>query len=228
MAPEFLPHAFERFRQADGSTTRSFGGLGLGLAIVRNLIELHGGTVEVESPGLGQGSTFSVKLPLLENFEVSGASTIQSPLSIDSQYQNALLNLEQTLTTSSNKTLSGIHILLVDDDPDNLDLLRFLLQEDGAVVTAVTSPLQALELLSANLPNIIISDIGMPEMNGYELIHRIRALPQGQKIPALALTAFAQKEDQEEALKAGFAACVSKPVDPLHLLATLTQLLEEK
>ncbi|OKH54500.1 hypothetical protein NIES2101_06705 [Calothrix sp. HK-06] len=233
MAPEFLPHAFERFRQADGSTTRQYGGLGLGLAIVNHLVELHGGKVEVKSPGVGQGSTFTVKLPLLENFEILGADASQLSLLsnnattlIGSKYQNALSLLEQPLTACSNKGLMGIHIILVDDDPDNLDLLRFLLQEDGAIVTAVPSPLQALELFSANPPNVIISDIGMPEISGYELIRRVRALPQGQKIPALALTAFAQKEDQEEALKAGFWAYISKPVDPLQLLATLTQLIQ--
>jgi PAS domain S-box-containing protein len=221
MEPEFLPHVFERFRQADGSTTRKYGGLGLGLAIVNHLIELHGGTVEAESPGAGQGSTFTVKLPLLSSFEALSADALQFPLGGD----GAASSLKaQPLAALSPSGMVGSRILLVDDDLDNLDLLRFLLQGDGAIVTAVTSPLQALELISTNPPDIIISDIGMPEINGYEFIRRVRALPQGKKIHALGLTAFAYSEDQEEALRAGFGAYISKPVNPLQLLATLTQL----
>jgi CheY-like chemotaxis protein len=122
--------------------------------------------------------------------------------------------------------LKDVRILLVDDDPDNLDLLRFLLQMDGAAVTAMTSPLDALKLVSTQSLDLIISDIGMPEINGYEFIRRIRALPQGQQIPALALTAFARQEDQEEAIAAGFQAYIAKPVDPLQLLAALPKLLK--
>jgi hypothetical protein len=116
--------------------------------------------------------------------------------------------------------------LLVDDDRDNLDLLRFLLQADGAIVTALTSPQAALDSIAQTPPDLIISDIGMPQMTGYELIRRIRALPQGSRIPALALTAFAQTQAQEEALQAGFQAYTTKPVDPIELLSTLAQLLQ--
>ncbi len=127
---------------------------------------------------------------------------------------------------ASNTALTGLQILLVDDDRDNLDLLRFLLQADGAIVTALTSPQAALDSIAQTPPDLIISDIGMPQMTGYELIRRIRALPQGSRIPALALTAFAQTQAQEEALQAGFQAYTTKPVDPIELLSTLAQLLQ--
>jgi signal transduction histidine kinase/CheY-like chemotaxis protein len=223
IAPKFLPHVFDRFRQADSSSTRKYGGLGLGLSIVRHLVELHGGTVNVDSPGIGQGATFTVKLPI----KTDGLAVNDGLVSIpDLNPSEPVLHphLAQA-QPSSTTSLTGVRILIVDDDPDNLDLLSFLLQQEGATITAVTSPLKALELTAKQPLDLIISDIGMPELDGYELIQKVRALPQGQSIPALALTAFAYQEDQEKAIQAGFQAYITKPINPIKLLAVLTQLL---
>jgi signal transduction histidine kinase/CheY-like chemotaxis protein len=230
IASDFLEHVFDRFLQGDSSTTRKYRGLGLGLALVRHLVELHGGTVTVESPGVGLGSTFTVRLPLQVKAEpltfigagtpVCGANNSLCEASFESQ----------TMQTASAKTikLRGARILLVDDDPDNLDLLRFFLEQEGAVVIAVTSPLEALELVAKNPPSLIISDIGMPEMNGYELIRQIRILPQTRQTPALAMTAFVQPEDQQLALIAGFQAHIAKPFHLEEFLASIIQLVQKE
>lgn len=228
IAAEFLPHVFERFQQADGTTTRKYGGLGLGLAIVQHLVDLHGGTVTAKSPGIGQGATFTVKLPVRPIEASNSDRAVQTKLHknpkswVDGSFppQASSLSTEPTHT-------KRLRIILVDDEPDNLDLLGFLLQENGAIVTAVTSPLEALKLIRDNPPDVIISDIGMPEMNGYELIRQVRALPQGDRIPALALTAFARHEDRLEALTAGFQAYIAKPIDPFELLSSLAKLTLE-
>jgi PAS domain S-box-containing protein len=213
ITPEFLPYVFDHFRQADGSTSRKYGGLGLGLSIVRHLVGLHGGTVLVESEP-GAGATFTVKLPL---------SLQVSPQSAEAEHPvEAHLTAEHE---SFNHSLSKFRILIVDDDLDNLDLIRFLLQRDGAAVMTFTTASQALESLPQVQPDLIISDIGMPEMNGYEFMQRARALPQAHNIPAIALTAFAQPTDKVAATQAGFQFYFAKPVDPNQLLATVTQLL---
>jgi CheY-like chemotaxis protein len=233
--PEFLPYVFDRFRQADGSETRKYGGLGLGLSIVKHLVELHGGTITAESPGIGQGATFTVRLPLSTDLEVPGLEPITPvPSEVD-------LTLLPTLklsdvnssapTAASSTVLAGLRILLVDDDRDNLDLLRFLLQAEGAIVTALSSPQAALDSVCQTPPDLIISDVGMPQttdckLTGYELMRQVRALPQGSRIPALALTAFARTEDQTAVLNSGFQTYVTKPVDPIELLFTLTQLVQ--
>ncbi|MGG6264469.1 PAS domain-containing hybrid sensor histidine kinase/response regulator [Leptolyngbya sp. AN03gr2] len=229
ISPEFLPHVFDHFRQADGSETREYGGLGLGLSIVRHLVELHGGTITAESFGAGQGASFTVSLPSRNLVAVSSHPITPTSSEIDSTPLPELEpsdSVSSAPMTGSTGALAGLQILIVDDDRDNLDLLRFLLQADGAIVTALTSPQAALDRIAQTPSDLIISDVGMPQMSGYELIRRVRALPQGSRIPALALTAFARTEDQAEALQAGFQRYVTKPVDPIELLSTLLQLLQ--
>jgi PAS domain S-box-containing protein len=205
IAPEFLPQIFERFQQGQ-QNTGSKDGLGLGLAIVKKLVELHGGTVTVESPGTSQGATFTVQLPSLE---VPAIATSQPPIA--------------PLQTS----LSGIRILVVDDEPDMLNLIMFVLQDSGAEVQAVTSVRTALDCLSQFKPNVLISDIAMPDGNGYELVQQLKSYPEGQ-IPTVALTAYASATYEERSLQAGFQRHLTKPVDPETLIATIVQLVTSK
>jgi PAS domain S-box-containing protein len=205
--PDFLPYVFEYFRQADSTTTRKYGGLGLGLAIVRHLVELHGGTVQATSPGEGLGATFTVRLPLL---------SAQSPDNTDA------LSLKPALSL-----LNGIEILVVDDATDTLEFVAFVLEQAGAKVLTATSAGEALTILGQSNPNLLLSDIGMPEMDGYMLIRQIRTLPpeQGGKIPAIALTAFAGEMNQQQAIAAGFEMHISKPIEPDHLLLMIASLV---
>lgn len=240
ISPEFLPHIFEYFRQAEGGITRSYGGLGLGLALVRHLVELHGGSVTAKSLGLGQGSILTVKLPLLyarppfEQISLSSQQPVfmsnshlyseESTLSLSPKFNAPKLNTTN-MTAQSSDQLANVCILLVDDEPDNLELMQFILNEEGATVLAFTSPLEALKAIAQSPPNLVLSDIGMPEMNGYEFIQRVRALPidQGGKVPAIALTAFAQETDQQRAIAAGYQAYIAKPIDPHQVVLTIAQ-----
>ncbi|WP_199349922.1 hybrid sensor histidine kinase/response regulator [Nostoc flagelliforme] len=211
---DFLPFVFDYFRQADSTSTRNFGGLGLGLAIVRNIIEMHGGIVQAESHGEGKGATFTVSLPLLPN---------ESLRLTDKQKYPVLL-------ASSSLPLAGIRVLVVDDDADSRDFIAFVLEQDGAFVMAVSSALEALQTLAEVKPDVLVSDISMPDMDGYMLINEVRtwAPEQGGRIPAIALTAFARNNDQEKALKAGFQMHLPKPLNPEKLIAAIFKLMERK
>ncbi|MEH2108741.1 hybrid sensor histidine kinase/response regulator [Nostoc sp.] len=211
ISPDFLPYVFDYFRQSDGTTTRTFGGLGLGLAIVRKVVEMHGGKVQAESPGEEAGATFTVELPLLVRSEqVCGEENQSSPYALESSL------------------LSDTQILVVDDEPDIRDLVTFILQDYGMQVTAVASAQEALQALSESIPDVLISDIGMPKTDGYMLMREVRSRSpqQGGHVPAIALTAYAGEMNQQQALAAGFQMHISKPVDPDALVKAIADLIK--
>ncbi|MBD2561995.1 MULTISPECIES: hybrid sensor histidine kinase/response regulator [Nostoc] len=210
ISSEFLPYVFDYFRQADSTTTRTFGGLGLGLAIVRKVVEMHGGKVQAESLGEGSGTTFTVELPLLVRSEDVRREN------------NEFLDCEP-----ESSLLSNTQVLVVDDEPDIRDLVTFILQDYGVEVTAVSSAQEALQALSESIPDVLISDIGMPKTDGYMLMREVRARSpqQGGLVPAIALTAYAGEMNQQQALAAGFQMHISKPVDPDALVKAITDLI---
>ncbi|MGH9943299.1 MAG: CHASE3 domain-containing protein [Pyrinomonadaceae bacterium] len=218
--PEFLPYVFDRFRQQDGRTTRKHGGLGLGLAIVRNLVEMHGGTVKAHSEGRGRGATFGVRLPLLGLY-----SRAETPA--------MLLAREETEATrhlgiDCQPNLDGLRVLVVDDDVDTREMLKAVLSQCEAEVIAVASAAEALQEIERRKPDVLISDIGMPVEDGYELIKKVRAMEAGQGVqamPALALTAYAKAEDRVRALAAGYQVQLSKPVEPAEFALVVANLV---
>ena len=208
ISKEFLPFVFDRFRQADSTTTRQHGGLGLGLAIARHLVEIHGGTIRAHSNGEGRGATFTIRLPLIE--AANGASESRDA----SNYKPARL-----------QSLSGLNVLLVDDDSDTLKLMETALTRREANVIAVSSAGEAIRAITRHRPDVLVSDIAMPDEDGYGLIEKIRLLERGgqDSIPAVAITAYAKDEDRERALSSGFQIYLAKPVELTELISVVAR-----
>ncbi len=219
ITPDFLPYVFDRFRQADGSTTRLHGGLGLGLAIVRHLVELHGGTVRAQSSGEGQGATFNVQLPLSAVRNADFGLRNENTASEESAFRNP-----------QSAILKGLRVLVVDDEQDARHLLKTVLETQGAEIIAVGSTREALDALERSMPDVLISDIGMPDEDGFALIRQVRARTpvQGGRIPAAAVSAYVGEENRRQALAAGFQLHVAKPVDPEELIEVVRSLAEER
>jgi CheY-like chemotaxis protein len=202
IAPEFLPFIFDRYRQADASATRSHGGLGLGLSIAKHIVELHGGTIDAFSEGPGRGATFVVRLPPSE------------------------LEVRTDTGRNTDVSLAGAHVLVVEDQPDGRELVARIITERGGRVSTAVNASEAIARFTEEPPHLVISDIAMPGMNGYELLNRLRALEEGRRVPAIALTPYARAEDRTRSLLAGYQGHVPKPVDPAELLATVASLLQ--
>jgi NO-binding membrane sensor protein with MHYT domain/CheY-like chemotaxis protein/two-component sensor histidine kinase len=217
IAPDFLPYVFDRFRQQDASITRRHGGLGLGLSIARQLVELHGGTIAVASPGEQAGATFTLRLPL-------AASELQAPP------RAPVAAVQEAGQVTRQGGLAGIKVLLVDDAGDTLDVLQEILKHSGAIIMAASNAGTALALLEREQPDVIVSDIGMPDVDGFELMRRIRrrAASAGGAIPAIALTAFTRKDDRNKAMQAGFNDYLAKPVEPGSLVAQIAQAVGQR
>ena len=212
----FLPHVFDRFRQADSSTTRQQGGLGLGLAIVKQLVDMHGGSVKMSSPGAGLGTTVVICLPITvvhSYIEEEDRSHPKSSILLPAK--GAAMNLR------------GIKVLVVDDEPDALAMLRRLLERSDAEVLSAGSAAAAMAIVQDDRPDVVVSDIGMPEQDGYTFLANVRKLPieKGGRVPAIALTAFARSEDRTRALMAGYQVHLSKPVEPQELIVTVASLV---
>jgi PAS domain S-box-containing protein len=210
--PDFLPYVFDRFRQADAATTRQFGGLGLGLSLVKSLVELHGGSVRVKSPGENQGSTFVVSLPVAH---------------VRTEEQRGLENQQQkeSIAEIELPQLQGVRVLIVDDETDGRDLVARILAGRGAEARCASSAEEALDMLANEQFDVLLSDIGMPGTDGFELIRRVRMLDTGRPMPAIAITAYARAEDRQRSLLAGFHMHLSKPIEARELIASIAGLL---
>jgi CheY-like chemotaxis protein len=213
---QFLPHVFDRFRQADASTTRRHGGLGLGLAISKQLVELHGGSIRAKSVGEGAGATFTVALPI-------AVIKAEPELAIELRAPRAP---SQPAALDGSISLHGVRVMMVDDEADARNLVRRLLEDHGAHVVTAASGEEAVPQLAASQFDVLISDIGMPVEDGYMFLRRVRALgpDNGGSIPALALTAYARAEDRVRAILAGFQMHIAKPVEPVELITMVASL----
>jgi PAS domain S-box-containing protein len=218
IAPEFLPYIFDRFKQGDASTTRRHGGLGLGLSIVKQLVELHGGNVSVKSGGIEQGATFTVRLPL---------TAVYTQPDKERPYLRAALRESQPLAEVS---LADVHVLVVDDEPDARELVKRLLEMAGASVSMAASVSEAMECILARRPNVLVCDLAMPGEDGYSLIRWLRVLEESQEsgLPALALSAYARSEDRTKAIRSGFQNHLAKPVEPAELMAVVSSLANRR
>jgi CheY-like chemotaxis protein len=218
IASEFLPHVFDRFRQAETGTTRQHGGLGLGLAIVRHLVESHGGSVRADSKGEDQGATFTVRLPVMP---------VRSVHAQQGEQVHPTAETKSSLTLDQTPNLAGVQVLVVDDEEDARNLLRAIIEQCGAEVRVAGSASEALRIAKEWPSSIIVSDIGMPREDGYELIQRLRAWEKesGTWIPAVALTAYARTEDRVRALSAGYQIHIAKPIDPAELVLAIASQL---
>jgi CheY-like chemotaxis protein/anti-sigma regulatory factor (Ser/Thr protein kinase) len=231
IAPEFLPFVFDRFRQADSTSTRSHGGLGIGLTIVRHIVELHGGTVRADSRGEGQGSTFTVTLPITAAVDANEDDGDFPPAPSNGDRLHAPVAPADSAPASAAAAatvgpLAGLRLLLVDDAPDALEVLAVILRRAKADVTTAGSALEARRFFQERPPDVLISDIAMPDEDGFALIRSVRMLPaeRGGNVPAVALTAYAREDDRNRALAAGFQAHLAKPVEPDDLISTLRRL----
>jgi len=215
ISPEFLPYVFDRFRQAEGSISRKQGGLGLGLAVARHLVELHGGTIRAQSEGIGKGAVFSVDLPL--------AQERRDPARAEERRRE----VERRRSQMGAVRLDGVHVLLVEDDDDSRKLLGTMLKRYGARVTSTKSAAEALAVFEGELPDVLISDIGMPDQDGYELMRKLRALPteRGGKTPAIALTGYASRKDRERALNSGYQQHMAKPIEQAEMIKAIAALV---
>jgi signal transduction histidine kinase/ActR/RegA family two-component response regulator len=214
---DFLPYVFESFRQADVSTTRKFGGLGLGLAICRHLVELHGGKIWAESEGEGQGATFGFELPMVNTCDSAIAKLAEG------------IAQQPSLNKTTAYDLTNLNILVVDDERDTLDFLSFFLSKQGANIQAVESVAEAIACLNSTIPDLIISDLGMPDRDGYNLIQYVRSLPtqNGRNTPAIALTAYATEKTRTQVLQAGYQMHLSKPTDITKLLQAIAEISQK-
>ena len=212
--PEFLPHIFERFRQADSGTTRQHGGVGLGLSIARHLVEMHGGSIHVTSDGKGKGSTFRVTLPLMIQLEADVRAQVGTRAS-------------PSAARVTVPDLRGVHVLAVDDDRDALRLVTEILEAAGARVTAAASAMEALSILETNAPDVLVTDVAMPQMDGFALLAQVRQSqdPAIRDVPAAALTAYARSGDRQKALRSGFQVHLAKPIDPGELMGAVATLV---
>jgi CheY-like chemotaxis protein len=204
--PDFLPHIFERFRQADSSRSRRFGGLGVGLAIAKSLVEMHGGRIYAESAGLGKGSSFNVSLPI--------PAMTANPAAIPKR------------STASNRELKGVRILILEDEDDTREMIAQVLKQRGAKPVQAASAREALGIVAGEMFDLIISDIGMADVDGYEFIRQLRSMKSTvSRVPAVALTAYAGEEDRRLSIEAGFTAHVAKPITLAELIRVITSLL---